>query len=66
MNRPRLNHVVNGKTFTRVKDPLLKQAKEATKHYVDLTPHLLDGYVKHHDELRSDIKLQIGQTIFRQ
>jgi len=65
MSRLRTTQIISGRSFTRVKDPNLKRAKEETKHYVDLTPHLLNGYVKNHDSLRSSIKLQIGQTVFK-
>ena len=65
MNRLRTTQVVNGRSFTRVKDPRLKEAKEQTKHYVDLTPYIVEEYVDQYSGLQADIKVQVGQTILR-
>jgi len=56
--------MINTHKLTDYQRKLIKKAKQESKAYVDLSPHLLNSYVKHHDSMVSSIKLQIGQKLF--
>jgi hypothetical protein len=65
MNRKRSTKKVDNRYYTLVRDPRLADAKEETKLFPNLSLPLLNSYVDHYHDLKSDIKLQIGQTIFK-
>lgn len=65
MNRRRSTQKVNNHYYTLVKDSRLPDAKEETKTFPDLSLPILNSYIAHYNELQSDIKVQVGQTIFK-
>lgn len=65
MNRRRSTQRVNNRYYTLVRDPRLPDAKEETKTFPDLSLPILNSYIDHYPDLKSDIKVQVGQTVFK-
>lgn len=65
MNRRRSTQQVGGRFYTLVRDSRIKDAKEQTKTFPDLSLPLLSRYISNYYDLKSDIKVQVGQTVFK-